>query len=449
MNLTARWIFNLLTTVIFMFKLFASVQSVIESEEDKVVSYKGYSVIRVVPRTKDSFSYLTNLTYSKDVSYWLEPSSIARPVDIMISPKKKASVMKGLFHYGMHPKVQIEDLERLISRSKNDSDEISARVATSEEYFFSSYRRLDEIYNYLEGLQSRNKDTIKIENFGKSWEGRDLKVVKIGANVNSSPPNNSKPIIYIQGGIHAREWIAPATVVYIATTLANEALDETDKRLIESFEWWLVPSANPDGYEYSHTHNRNWRKTRSKQVGICRGVDPNRNFGFYWGGKGTSGDTCSDIFRGSKPFSEPETRAIRDLVLGASPRVLAFLDMHSYSQVWLYPWGYGEQLPDDHQDLHQMAKLATTALAKVHGTRYRVGSTTRLLYAAAGGADDWAKGTANIKYAYTVELRDDGRYGFVLPSRYIIPTGQETWTALKAFADGLKEELDHPKIKSA
>lgn len=79
-----------------------------------------------------------------------------------------------------------------------------------------------------------------------------MKVIKIGSNVNSV--NVSKPVIYIQGGIHAREWIAPATVLYMATTLANEAADETDKKLIESFEWWLVPSANPDGYEYSHTH---------------------------------------------------------------------------------------------------------------------------------------------------------------------------------------------------
>ena len=68
--------------------------------------------------------------------------------------------------------------------------------------------------------------------------------------------------------------------------------------------------------------------------------------------------------------------------------------------------------------------------------------------AAAGGADDWAKGSAKIKYTYTVELRDDGRYGFVLPARYIIPTGQETWSAMKAFAENLKDELDHPKAIS-
>ena len=35
------------------------------------------------------------------------------------------------------------------------------------------------------------------------------------------------------------------------------------------------------GYEYTHVYNRLWRKTRSMTSSpSCRGVDPNRNFGF-------------------------------------------------------------------------------------------------------------------------------------------------------------------------
>lgn len=66
--------------------------------------------------------------------------------------------------------------------------------------------------------------------------------------------------------------------------------------------------------------------------------------------------------------------------------------------------------------------------------------------AAAGGADDWAKGGARIKYSYTIELRDTGRKGFLLPSDQIIPTGEETWAGLKAFASELKTKFPYLKI---
>ena len=66
---------------------------------------------------------------------------------------------------------------------------------------------------------------------------------------------------------------------------------------------------------------------------------------------------------------------------------------------------------------------------------------TFLLDVATGGADDWAKGMADIKYSYTVELRDTGRYGFMLPSEQIIPTGEETWAGFKAMAKAIKRKM--------
>jgi hypothetical protein len=51
-----------------------------------------------------------------------------------------------------------------------------------------------------------------------------------------------------------------------------------------------------------------------------------------------------------------------------------------------------------------------------------------------GGSDDWAKGAAGIKYSYTIELRDRGAYGFILPARYIIPTAREALAAVKTLA---------------
>lgn len=56
-----------------------------------------------------------------------------------------------------------------------------------------------------------------------------------------------------------------------------------------------------------------------------------------------------------------------------------------------------------------------------------------------GGSDDWAKGVAGIKYAYTIELPDTGQHGFVLPASQIESIGQETWEAVKVLAKHLAD----------
>lgn len=75
------------------------------------------------------------------------------------------------------------------------------------------------------------------------------------------------------------------------------------------------------------------------------------------------------------------------------------------------------------------------AIRNVGGPSYTVGPAANTLYPAAGGSDDWAKGTMKIKYAYTIELRDNGRYGFVLPASYIQPTAKEALAAVRAIAE--------------
>lgn len=65
------------------------------------------------------------------------------------------------------------------------------------------------------------------------------------------------------------------------------------------------------------------------------------------------------------------------------------------------------------------------------GGHYTVGPAANTLYPASGGSDDWAKGDMKMKYTYTIELRDNGRYGFVLPASYIQPTAREGLAALR------------------
>ena len=83
-------------------------------------------------------------------------------------------------------------------------------------------------------------------------------------------------------GIHAREWISPATVTYIIRDLVT---NQRHDNMLDQYDFFILPVVNPDGYEYTHTTDRLWRKNRAGNpltLGLCRGVDLNRNFGYKW-----------------------------------------------------------------------------------------------------------------------------------------------------------------------
>lgn len=121
---------------------------------------------------------------------------------------------------------------------------------------------------------------------------------------------------------------------------------------------YFQPVVNPDGYEYSHTYDRLWRKNRSNNGFIrCSGVDLNRNYGYKFGGAGTSDVRCSEIYRGSSAFSEPETLAHKRFFEQTKEKFYAFLTFHSYGQYILYPWGYDKVVPEDHEDLKRVGNL--------------------------------------------------------------------------------------------
>ncbi|XP_076230037.1 carboxypeptidase B [Nomia melanderi] len=293
---------------------------------------------------------------------------------------------------------------------------------------WSSYHRLEDIYTYLDYLAETFPAVCSVVSIGNSVEGRPLKVLRIS----NGKPN--APALWIDGGIHAREWISPASVTYIIDHLVENS-DSLEA------DYYILPVANPDGYEYTFTRDRLWRKNRRHTIGSsCTGVDLNRNFGYRWGGMGTSKDPCREIYAGSGPFSEPETNAIKNFFEASAANFKAYLTFHSYGQFILYPWGYDRRVPPDYADLERVGREVSTAMKKAGGANsaYTVGNSATTLYAASGGSDDWAKAILKIKYTYTIELRDTGKYGFVLPSRYIIPTAKEALAAVMVVTEACK-----------
>ncbi|XP_014667694.1 PREDICTED: carboxypeptidase B-like [Priapulus caudatus] len=336
----------------------------------------------------------------------------------------------------MKHEVMIDDVQRLIDTQAKGA-EAKRNSVQSENYNLTIYHRHKEIEDWIRSMAAEYPDIASIHNIGTSLFGRPMNVIKI-----SKPNGRRKPIVWMDSGIHAREWISPATNQYfIHQLLTKYAEDSQVQNFVDQIEWHILPVVNPDGYEYSHTHNRMWRKSRSGPIDGCYGVDPNRNYDFKWMEIGASSSSCMENFAGPTPESEIETRNLRDYVLPLAKDMKAFITIHSYSQLFLTPWGHTTELPSDNDDVHGLGVKATNALTAVHGTEYEVGSDANILYMTSGTSRDWAKGVAKVKYTYTVELRDTGEYGFLLPEEQIEPTSEETWEAIKVIASQIISEF--------
>lgn len=246
---------------------------------------------------------------------------------------------------------------------------------------FDRYYRHDEINEYLESLRgnSVSGNEITVKNVGKSYEGRDIKTITI-----TNGDGRVKNSIFIDAGIHAREWIAPSTALFVIASLVDPQSNYSN--MLNELDFVIMPVLNPDGYEYTHEHDRLWRKTRSPSslLRICMGTDGNRNFDFHWGEGGASPNACSETYRGSKAFSEVEARALRDTVMAMKENCKFYLTLHSSGNYLLYPWGYTSDLPETWRDLDEIAQVGAQAIENATGTKYTVGSSTNVLYIASG-----------------------------------------------------------------
>ncbi|XP_011872365.1 PREDICTED: zinc carboxypeptidase-like isoform X2 [Vollenhovia emeryi] len=259
---------------------------------------------------------------------------------------------------------------------------------------------------------------------GETYEGRQIKGVKVSFKANN-------PGIFLEGGIHAREWISTTTVMYILhQLLTTDNLDIRD--LAESHDWYIFPLFNPDGYVYTHNTDRLWRKNRKPQNFFCTGADLNRNWNYKWKTRGVNSNPCMNSYGGSKPFSEIETESMSKYIKSISDKFYAYISFHSFKQLLMFPNGYTRKHIDNHNELYVIGLKAITALKRRYGTRYRVGNIAETISPIIGTTTDYIKGTYDKRIVYVYELRDNGHYGFLLPPDQIIPTGEETLDSLVA-----------------
>ncbi|XP_058047590.1 carboxypeptidase A2-like [Ahaetulla prasina] len=400
-------------------------------------TFEGDQVLRMKPCNQEQIELLKELEGRKhlQLNFWLSPSYPREPVDLQVPFASLQAVKVLLESHQIEYSILIEDVQALLDEESREMRYNRQREYGNRNFNYGAYHNLDTIYRAMDDIVTEHPQIASKLQIGKTYENRPLFVLKF------STGGNRRPAIWIDAGIHAREWVTQATALWTAKKIASDfGKDPSLTSLLNKMDIFLLVVANPDGYVYSHTTNRMWRKTRSRIPGSkCVGADPNRNWDAGFGGPGASNDPCSDSYHGPSANSEVEVRSMVDFVKSHG-NIKAFISIHSYSQLLMYPFGYKCTKPKDAAELDMVGKSAASALTSLYGTRYRVGPICSVIYQASGGSIDWSY-DYGIKYSFAFELRDTGRHGFLLPAKQIIPTAQETWLGLKEIMEHVR---DHP-----
>uniref|UniRef100_A0A8B9MKG7 Carboxypeptidase B2 n=1 Tax=Accipiter nisus TaxID=211598 RepID=A0A8B9MKG7_9AVES len=230
-----------------------------------------------------------------------------REVHFYVRASSKNSIKAQLRQLTIQHKVMMADVQGHIEK-QTINDTVNPRSSSS---YYENYHSMKEIYHWMEEVVRVHSDLLQKIYIGSSYEKRPLYVLKV--QLQEIP----KSAIWIDCGIHAREWISPA------------------------FCLWFIG------------HNRLWRKSRSSHGNSkCIGTDMNRNFDARWCGEGASPYECQETYCGPYPESEPEVKAVARFVRDHKDIIKAYITMHSYSQLVLFPYSYTMDRSKDHDELN-------------------------------------------------------------------------------------------------
>ena len=308
---------------------------------------------------------------------------------------------------------------------------------------WNKYHNYSEITTILKNLNESYGNIARVYSIGKTWNNRNIWCIELSNHKVSKP----KPALFIVSYHHARERITIEVALYIAWYLAtNYATNDTIKEILEKTVVYIVPALNADGIEASEINP--WQRKNLRPIdddedgrfdedppndvdgdgeiywwwnvthmgfegydddgdGLINedwlgGVDLNRNYGFHWNDttvKSGSSDPYSEVYIGPEPFSEPETRAIKQFV-EKHKNIKYALSFHSGIVAILYPWSYTSDPSPDEEEFVSLSEN----MSEISGYPYFQSSK---LYTSSGEWGDWMYGVHNI-FTFTIEVYGQG-----------------------------------------
>ncbi|KAF4528946.1 hypothetical protein B566_EDAN017338 [Ephemera danica] len=375
--------------------LFLTILSAVVAQE-----YSGYHIIETSPVPQDAASTLVQLLQLDPRFDLLSDPRHDFPVRILTAAENVHELRFILHRLGLDMTILCSDLEKVIERER-EAIEVVRRVEKLESraVTFDRYLDLNEIMAYLDELAMTYPNLVTLEDIGVTYEGRPIR----GIRVSNGP---GKRTVLMDSGMHAREWMGHA----LGLKVINEIVENPENAyLIDLLDWMIVPVLNPDGYNFTWTQGRMWRKNRKPNNGSnCVGTDPNRNFDFHWGAIASAMSS-----------------------IGQTGGIALYMATHTYGNVLMYPWDYTYLPAPTKDDMQTAGDVAADAIRAINGTNYVVGQGSVIYFIGYATSMDYAYSLGNIPLVYTWELTAGGSTGFDPPRNEIDPIASEAWEGIK------------------
>ncbi|KAH8899090.1 zinc carboxypeptidase [Thozetella sp. PMI_491] len=411
------------TSLLLSLPCFAAAAAVQQAK----VSYDGYKVFRVA--VGDEVAKVNGIVEKLGLTTWKGAPRANAMADIVVPPAQLEAFNAEIGD--MQSITMHEDLGASIAEESNFG--VYAAAASVNSTWFSSYHAYSDHLQFLKDLAAQYSGNAEVVTSGKSLQGNSI----TGIHIYGSSGKGVKPAIVLHGTVHAREWIGTMVVEYFAYTLLSNYSSSTEiKGFVDKHDFYIFPVVNPDGFLYTQSNDRLWRKNRQSTSGsTCLGHDINRNWPYMWSVPGgASTDPCAQDFKGSAQGDAPETAALSSYLksLKAAQGLKLFIDYHSYSQLFMTPYGYScTAVASKNTELQALAKGAVAAIKAVHGVTFDYGPICSTIYQATGSSVDYVNDVVGSDYTFTSELRDTGNYGFLLPANQIVPSGEEAFAGFR------------------
>ncbi|XP_026321513.1 carboxypeptidase B-like [Hyposmocoma kahamanoa] len=409
------------------------VLATVEPQQTRV-PYDGAQVWRTMLKFPHEYEVIQRLTNDTEISIWKITQT---HVDYLVHSENMTSVQQMLAENKMTYIVLNEDVESIIRNTVMSTQLwVDHSPGIGHRLNWKKFPSLEVINEYIEYLKIKYASICTVRTIGYSIERRPIQLIHV---TNGDPSN--KPIVIIAGQ-HAREWIAITTCLYILDSLVTKF--DKQPKYMKNKDWYIVPLVNPDGFLYT-TYDRMWRKNRrviDHKRKNCTGVDLNRNWNKRWK---LDPDYCSNMYSGSKPFSEPELAGVRNLIQDLKDKNLemAYVDIHSFGQRIGYPWGYTHTPSKKAKTLKYIAAGMSEAAFNATKLKYEYDAISNLypvterLY---GVSVDWVH-SLGVTRSFLIECRDNGTRGFVVGEDQIKVNGIEILAAVRFLA----KDMGSPK----
>ncbi len=357
-------------------------------------------------------AYYADRQLVDELAAWIEPWEVHHDEGYLVLGVNRDQYIRML---DMGFRLEVD--ERLTEELNQPREALPGQVEGIPGY--PCYRTVEETFATAQALATTYPGLATWTDVGDSWEktqpgglpGYDMMVLRL---TNSAVPG-PKPKFFVMGAIHAREYATAELVTRFAEYLvANYNVDADVTWLLDYHEIHLMLQSNPDGRKIAETGDY-WRKNTDNDDGCSNpsswGTDLNRNFEFEWGCcGGSSGYPCDETYRGPTPASEPETQAVQNYVRAQFPdqrgpgmgdpapedAMGVFLDLHSYSELVLWPWGFTSSPAPNGTALQTLGRKF--AYYNGYWPEQSIG-----LYPTDGTTDDFAYGDLGLA-AYCFEL---------------------------------------------